>query len=435
MNAEYLLDVLAFHAKRGNASFDLWFNDPIRAMLTKSPDGKSMTVTMPIHYGEEAVKGVGEAAVDPSLAGAIAAKNFDQLKALLDPTEAANEANRAQFSQETDIELPETVAGTENTVGEFVMGRLGPGKLPGGREAGGTTIIPDLVAEALALSKDLANNPMRLLTSVWEMAKRNLVSATTYMRTLGAPGRLIASDLDDITYRVTKHHSEDMADIRIVLNNLGKSQRELLGPVMNGRIPETGQRKLILDRMMQLRGILDRAMRAGAGLGMTRGYKGGRIPLSGKGKAFPQVPNAEGMRFLEEGAAKGKGSARVFAWAQEQVKAGKFKTVDDAVTALQKFRDTQLRGINRYLETSRVELPMDMVEWDPARILSVVIERNWMTVEGIRKWGIDRSRQSFPRVNSRIEAIRAKYGADHAQRVKNFIQTSFGLQSPASRSA
>jgi hypothetical protein len=363
------------------------------------------------------------------VAQASAAKNFDQLKTLLEAKEG-NEANRDQFTKETGITLPDSVAGTENTIGEFVAGRL-----KGGKQAGGTTIIPDMVVETVALAKDLAENPVRLVTATWEMLRRNMVSAATYMRTLGAPGKLIARDLDDITYRVTQRANNDRADIREVYKGMSYEQRELIAQVMNDRMPAKGQPKDILDRVVRLREVLDRSMREAAGLGMTRKVQGEKIPIGGKGKAYPQIPNRKGMRFLEEATAKGKSSSRVFTWAQGQVQDGNFKTIDDAVTALQKFRDTQLRGINRYLETSRVELPMDMIEWDGAKTLSILVERNWMTVEGVRKWGLDAGRYSFPRVNSRVEAIRTRHGADAAQRVKTFIQTSFGLQSPASRSA
>ncbi|MCE5324951.1 MAG: hypothetical protein LLG01_00905 [Planctomycetaceae bacterium] len=373
-----------------------------------------------------------ESEAGKTLSDAIASKDFDALKSLLS-AEEGHEANREQFTRETGVTLPDSVAGTENTIGEWVAGRV-TGKLPGGRQAGGTTLIPDMAAEVLGLAKDFAENPVRLVALTWDMVKRNLASATTYMRTLGAPGRLLARDLDDITFRVTKLANTDRADIREVFKGMSKEQRELIAKVMNERVSAKGQPKDILDRVVKLRAILDRSMREAAGLGMTRKLATSEhIPVGGKGKAYPQIPNSKGMRFLEEAATKGKSSKRVFVWAQAQAKEGKFKTVDDAITALQKFRDTQLRGINRYLETARVELPVDMIEWDGAKTLSVVVERNWMTVEGVRRWGLDTGRHSFPRANTRIESIRTRFGADHAQRVKNFIQTSFGLQSPASR--
>ena len=53
-----------------------------------------------------------------------------------------------------------------------------------------------------------------------------------------------------------------------------------------------------------------------------------------------------------------------------------------------------------------------------------------MTVEGVRRWGND-----FERLEGRIEKMREDHGADAAQRVRSYIRTSFGIQSPASRSS
>lgn len=125
LRSDYLLDVLAFHAKRGNKAFDLYFNKPDSPMVTRSDDGKTTTATMPIDAGyatdmAEDVLGIDQG--NAYLSNMIAARDFDSLKELLAPTES-NEANRVQFTKETGITLPDSVAGTENTIGEFVAGR------------------------------------------------------------------------------------------------------------------------------------------------------------------------------------------------------------------------------------------------------------------------------------------------------------------------
>jgi len=109
--------------------------------------------------------------------------------------------------------------------------------------------------------------------------------------------------------------------------------------------------------------------------------------------------------------------------------------VDEAIIALQQFRDQQLRAVNSYFESSRVELPVEMIEWDPAKILPHTINRNWMTIEGVRQWGVDEHGQSFPKLASRLERIRRDYGADAAQRIETYITTSFGGKSRASVNA
>ena len=52
VNPQYLMDAIKFHAIRGNPAFEFYFSDPTRPILTKSFDGKTNTVTMPINVGE-----------------------------------------------------------------------------------------------------------------------------------------------------------------------------------------------------------------------------------------------------------------------------------------------------------------------------------------------------------------------------------------------
>ena len=52
LNPQYLLNVIKFHAIRGDTNIEFYFSDPTRPMLTKSLDGKTNTLTMPINPGE-----------------------------------------------------------------------------------------------------------------------------------------------------------------------------------------------------------------------------------------------------------------------------------------------------------------------------------------------------------------------------------------------
>jgi len=58
VNPQFLIDSIAFHAKRGNESFEFYFQHPERPILTRSSDGKTSTVIMPVNVGEpsEAIK-------------------------------------------------------------------------------------------------------------------------------------------------------------------------------------------------------------------------------------------------------------------------------------------------------------------------------------------------------------------------------------------
>jgi hypothetical protein len=300
-------------------------------------------------------------------------------------------------------------------------------RLKGGKRAGGTTILSDVAAEAVGLGHKAINSPLQLGKSAVRMAIRNVKAGNNHIRTLGNAGRRTAEDLDSIVFRATKAANMDNDDIRQVYKGLSKTQREIVAKIVNGRLDASTQKPALVERANKLRDILDRSMNEAKSVGMYRIVKGKKIPIGGSGKAFPQVPNEAGIKFLNEAEEKGLSSDRVFAWATDQVKDGKFETPDQAVSMLQMFRENRLRGVNRYLEASRVELPDEYIEWDGSRILGHLAEKNWLTIEGVRAWG-----NNFNLVNSRAEQVAARYGRKEAERVKLFIKTSFGVISPAS---
>jgi hypothetical protein len=297
------------------------------------------------------------------------------------------------------------------------------------RAGGATTIIPDLAAEVHGIITKTYKNPARMAKALRRMIKRNLRRGANYVRTLGTSGKKLAEDIDQITFRVTKNTNNDLQDIRDIYKGLSKPKREVLSKLVNKR-PTGKVSPAMHKKAAHLRAILDRAMNEASELEMTRRVKGKKIPVGGSGKAYPQAVNEKGQKFLEEAAAEGLGSAAVFAWAQEQVKAGKYESVADAISALQAFQDHRMRGLNTYLESERVELPDDMIEWDGLHVLPMVLEKNWMTVEGVRQWGND-----FALAKSRIQDIKNKHGSDDALRAKLFIETAFGIRSIASQQA
>ena len=397
MDPQFLMDVLAFHARRGDKQIEMWFPVPDRPILTRSPHDKTLTVTMPVNAGD-ASESLAET-IDP-------AKKTQRLKA-----EAEAKAKKESEAAKSPVEAKKPAT-----------------KKPRGKAAGATTIIPDLAAEVHGIVSKTYKNPVKMSKSLYGLYRRNLRRATNYMRTLGGAGEKLADDIDQITYRVTKNTNNDLQDIRNVFRGLSKNHRETVCKLINDRIPKNKAPKNLVERADKIRAILDRAMNDAADLDMKRTVRGEKIPVGGSGKAYPQVPNAKGVAFLEEAASAGKGSATVFAWANEQVQGGKFEDVDAAITALQRFRDNRMRGLNTYLESERVELPEDMIEWDGIHTLPHLIERNWMTVEGVRQWG-----NNFGRAHSRIETIKNQRGTDDAYRVKLFIETSFGIKSIASQ--
>jgi len=295
-------------------------------------------------------------------------------------------------------------------------------------EKGSTTILSDLIIETASIAKTAVTKPVDTIIATGKLVNRNVKKGADHIRTLGGGGRLLAEDLDEITALITRKANTDASDTELVYRGLTKSGREKVSKIVNGRIKSSN--KELNEKADQLREVLDRSMNDAKSVGIKRMVNGRRIPLAGSGKAFPQVPNEAGKKFLDEAESQGKGSARVFAWAQEQVKSGNFKDVDQAITALQNFRDLTMRGFNRYLESQRVELPEEFIEWDGKNVLPSLYEKAWTTVEGVRKWG-----DKFELVNSRSERIATEYGKKEAERVKLFIRTAFGVESPASAEA
>jgi hypothetical protein len=152
------------------------------------------------------------------------------------------------------------------------------------------------------------------------------------------------------------------------------------------------------------------------------------------GKAFPQIPNKKGKKFLEEAETKGAKSHRVFAWAQNKVTEGRYKTVDAAIAALQNYRRTRLRGTEGYFEGKRtVELDLDMREWNPSDVLPGIIEGGWEAIEGARQWGVTKD-GNFKDIRTSIERIRNEIGRDQANLLEDYIKAQYG-QSRASITA
>jgi hypothetical protein len=109
---------------------------------------------------------------------------------------------------------------------------------------------------------------------------------------------------------------------------------------------------------------------------------------------------------------------------------GKYENVAEAVNALNRFRDQSMRGYNRYLESERVELPEEFLEWDMKHIMPNLYKNNWMTVESVRKWG-----NKYELVDSRIETITGEIGKDEAERVRSYIEVAFGKKRGANKYA
>jgi hypothetical protein len=95
-------------------------------------------------------------------------------------------------------------------------------------------------------------------------------------------------------------------------------------------------------------------MNEASDLGFTRLVGGKRIELKGSGEWFPQVPNSEGVAFLDRANEHGLGNDEVKKWADGEVTAGRATDADAALARLLNYRDARLRNVHPYFESSRL---------------------------------------------------------------------------------
>ncbi|MCB7129171.1 MAG: hypothetical protein J3T61_06515, partial [Candidatus Brocadiales bacterium] len=269
-----------------------------------------------------------------------------------------------------------------------------------------------------------------------KVLERFVRRGTTHMRKLGAGGVELARDIDEITFNVQREANNDALDIREIMKGLTPKERTRVAMVTDNEIPIHTQTKRVVERSNRLRKVLDRQLEAFTEVGGRRRLGGPgdeQIPAGGGGRAFPQVPNKEGRAVLKE-LSTGAMTPRVVQAAEWLVEKGKAKNYDEAIQQLSLIRNSQLRSVNPYFERTRTPLPTYLREWDPYKVLSGSMERNWMTIEGIRKWGWDEKGESFPGANELIGKIAQEKPTD-AELVHQFIRSSFGFGSKASESA
>lgn len=291
------------------------------------------------------------------------------------------------------------------------------------KQEGATSLIPDTAAEVAEIGKK-AQKPISALYHLGKVITEGVRKGATHIKTLGPAGQQLGTDLEDITFRATKNANNDIQDIKEIYKGLSKKQREQISKYMNGRIEDISMPLQL--KAQQMREVLDRSMNEASDLGMTRTVGGKKIPVGGSGKAFPQVPNEVGSKYLDAAMSEGLKNPKIFEVAKTMVEKGQAKDVQTAVLMLQNFREMQLRNPNGYLERSRIELPEDWLEWDGKHILPALLNKNWMTVEGVRMWGTDQAGQSFPKAKVMLEDIRTNYGKYESDSIKEFLDVEFG---------
>ena len=295
-------------------------------------------------------------------------------------------------------------------------------KLPGGRRSGGTPIISETASEIIGLADRAAKSVNRFVRNVPTFTRRIAQRGANFIESLDEPGKKLANEIRTVDRRAAKHENNDLLDIKAQLKGLTHSDRVTVGQLVNERISPDDAPDNLVKRADAIREVLDRGMNEASALGMTRLVRGARIPLKGSGKALPQVPNERGRRILDEAQSKGLSSAEVAAAATQMVRDGRAEDMQSALSKLLNFRYERLRGFNPYLESSRVELPLDMVEWDPAKVVPHTLHRNWLTVEGVREWG-----NNFEKAAESIAKIKKDVDPGTGKAIADFMGIEFGV--------
>lgn len=256
--------------------------------------------------------------------------------------------------------------------------------------------------------------------------RRNVSRVEDAVGHWGTAGQKVQRDLREISFRTSKNVGETTQNVKQILKGLTSKEKTTVSQLADGAISEKGQPDSLILRANMLREQLDIMQREAIGVGLRKGKLTGR--------AFPQIPNKKGKEFLQEAELKGAQSHRVFAWAQQKVIDGKFKTVDSAIAALQNYRKNRLRGTEGYFEGARtIELDLDMREWNTSKVLPGIIEGGWESIEGARQWGVTAD-GNFKDIRTSIERIRGEVGVDQANALEDYIKAQYG-QSRASATA
>jgi len=256
--------------------------------------------------------------------------------------------------------------------------------------------------------------------------KRTFNRSQDFIRSLGPTGEVLADQVEEVGRRALVRNGVQWQQLRIAMKGLSLKERTQIAQFLNKRTKNIDPAlRPIADNV---RKVLDRDMNAYAQLGgMRTMFNGQKVTPKGSGKPFPQVPNAQGEQVLRASAQRGLGHPKVAAAAQRMVAEGLYPDAKSAVAALQRYQRERVRAVNGYLQLSRVELPRDLVEWDPMSVLPGTIERNAFTLEGMRRWGPE-----FDGLSSMIRQLGDESGADHARSVGDFLNAHFGVN-PAQR--
>ncbi len=257
---------------------------------------------------------------------------------------------------------------------------------------------------------------------------RNIARAEDAVGTWGKTGLKVQKDLREIAFRTAVNVGNTTQNIKIWTKGLSKAEKVTVAKLIDGAIPEKGQPRRLVERAKLIKRELDLMQNEARSIGLRR------TELTGR--AFPQVLTKEGKAFLEEAERDGPKSAKVFAWAQIQVQDGKFKNVDEAIIALQRYREGLISGKTGYIEGTRtLEIGNEFRDWNLDQIISNTVESSWEKIEAARQWGVLKETKTdagqillpFKDIQIDIAKIRVDVGNNEANALNEYLKAQYGL--------
>jgi len=279
-------------------------------------------------------------------------------------------------------------------------------------------IAADTGADAITGHGELSGSRIKKRPKLRDAIARNILRVEDAVSRWGKVGRKVQRDLREISARAHKNIGTINTNIKNILRGTTAADRRVIAQIIDGAVDTRNKPPRLVLRAKRIKEQLDAMQKEAMKVGL-------RItPLTGR--AFPQILNEAGELFLEEAEALGAGSYKVFEWAGKQVKLGRFKTVESAISALRGYRNSRLRSISPYLEGKRtIELDNDMRVWDIEEVLPRVIESGWQAIEAARQWKVDKS-GNFVDIKVDIEKLREDVGRDNANMLEDYIKSQFG---------
>jgi len=257
---------------------------------------------------------------------------------------------------------------------------------------------------------------------------RNIARAEDAVGTWGKTGKKIQKDLREISYRTAVNTGNTVQNIKPWTKGLSKAEKVTVAQLIDGAIARDNQPDRLIIRADAIRKELDVIQEQAQEIGLRQNDLTGR--------AFPQILNKEGKAEIESWEVDGPKSGAMYARAQQFVQEGKFDTVQEAIIAMEQYRQGIMSGKQGYVEGTRtLDIGNEFRDWNLDKILSGTIESAWEKIEAGRQWGVLKESKTdsgnmllpFRDVTEDIMKLRLDVGHNEANALNEYLKAQYGL--------